>query len=272
MAATQYPEPSDKFLQSRYHFVQLLDVFQRNDFARAKAQSTELVQTILDYLSAFNPSFLTSLNPSPPFDLMLAVFINATWTHPNYTLLIKLFRHYVSVRQTLQTLSPPIFLNDRTRSSEIQVDLPTALQVTQSRIDYIAELTTSLLFSKGQLQLLSAFLTDFASPNFTENEETLSHLGRLALAFGDVPAAVKYFEKVQNPDLKMANTGYVSYFGGNFLEARKQFQEAKSAGPANSDLCLKHAGNLQTDPSEAQGSRKLAPEERSQWPAEPKPV
>jgi hypothetical protein len=268
---SQVAEPTDPFLRYRYDFIQLLDAFERNDFARSKVLANKCTPGILEYLNTFDPAFLTQESPAPPFDHMLLSFMRASANQPTYALFVKLFRHYQRVKAALSALQGRVFLNDCTRSREVAVDQRDALAIVQARIDYLAELAASLLYSGGQHQLLSAFLNDFASPALTDSEETLSQLGRMALACGDGALAVAYFKRVTAKPLATANQGYVSYFGNNFPAARKEFMEARAAGPANADVCLKHAGQLTADPTEPPGpAKKPTPEERTQWPLQPK--
>jgi hypothetical protein len=203
---------------------------------------------------------------------MLLVFIAAACNQPNYALLVKLFRHYQRVKTALEPLVGRVYLNDRTRSQEVVVDSAEALQIVQARINYLAELIASQLYSGGQHQLLSAFLNDFASPTLTDSEETLSQLGRIALAGGDGQLALAYFKRVIiDKALIVANQGYVSYFGNNFVAARKEFGDAKTAGPVNADVCLKHAGQLAVDPTDPQTpTKRPTTEEKTQWPLKPK--
>jgi hypothetical protein len=268
----QVSEVSDPFLRYRHEFIQLLDAFERNDFARSKSLANSFAPGALEYLNAFDPSSLTRASAAPPFDHMLLAFMRASAGQPTYALFVKLFRHYQRVRAAVAALDGRVFLNDCTRPHEVALDQRRALAVVQARIDYLAELVASLLYSGGQHQLLSAFLGDFAAPGLTDSEETLSNLGRLALACGDGAQAVAYFKRVTlNRDLVIANQGYVSYFGNNFPAARKEFLEAKAAGPANPDVCLKHAGQLAADPTEPPGpAKKPTPEERTQWPLPPR--
>lgn len=226
----QLPEPFDPSLHYRHQFVQLLHYFEQNNFPNLDTLGKTFIPEILHYLSTFDLSFLTESRPAPPFDHMLLVFIVSTWTQPTYALLVKLFRDYQRVLSGLSSVSGRVFLNDRTHLREISVECSEAVQIVGARIDYIAELVASLLYSNGQHQLLSAFLTDFASPTQTENEETLSHLGRMALACGDGQLAVAYFKRVvSDKALATANQGYVSYFGNNFTAAQNEFSDAKAA-------------------------------------------
>jgi hypothetical protein len=250
--------------------VQLLDAFTRNDFPLAKVQATKLVQRMLDFIAAFDASYLSTRKASPPFDFILLVFMNTAWSQPRHTLLVRLLRHYVRVKSVVDGLSGAVFLNDRARSREIELSKKDALPIIQARIDYLAELTASLLYSQGDIRMLCAFLTDVATPEIVGTPETLSHLGRIALAFGDFQLANGFFGAVSALELRAANKAYVSYFGGNFLAAKKEFQDAGALAPANSDLCLKRAGQLTADASDMGPARKLSPEERTQWPLDPK--
>jgi hypothetical protein len=272
LSYSQSPEPTDPFLRYRYEFLQLLDPFERNDFARSKSIATKLISEILDYLSRFDPASLASSTAAPPFDLMLLAFMNAESTQPNYSLLVKLFRHYVRLKKSVSGAGPRVFLSDRTRSGEIAVDRTEAVKIVQGRIDYLAELVAAHLYSSGQHQLLSAFLTDFAGPTLTNNEETLSQLGRIALACGDGSLALSYFKRVtEDKGLVVANQGYISYFGSNFTAAKKEFSEAKGAGPANADVCLKYTGQGVSDPVDPPVTpKRQTPEEKTQWPLQPK--
>jgi tetratricopeptide (TPR) repeat protein len=266
-------EPPDAFLRYRYDFIRLLDVFERNDFAHALHQANANLQPMLEYLASFNETHLASYQPAPPFDFLLLTFVVTKGSQPSHSLLIKLFQHYKGIRDLLDGQLPRIFLNDRTRLREVEVDLSEAKRIVQSRVDYLAELATSLLYEKNQWQMLAAFLKDLAPPSITDNEETLSHLGRLCVAFGDGDRAVGYFSKVNAADFRAANQGYINYFTGKFRDALEKFQEAGKKAPSNYQLCAKHAGDLKTDTTETgSGTKKLSPEERSQWPIDPRPA
>jgi len=59
---------------------------------------------------------------------------------------------------------------------------------------------------------------------------------------------------------------------GSFPSAVKGFQAAKARAPQSIEACAKHMGTFTTDPSDAPvATKKKTPEERSQWPAQPKP-
>jgi hypothetical protein len=269
---SQFPEPSDPFLLYRYQFIQLLDHFERNDFSHSKELSSKSIPEVLKYLESFEVSCLLERRPAPPFDHILLVFLVAVRNQSNYAFLVKLFRHYQRIERVLLDMQGRVFLNDRCRSGEILVEAREAVRIIQGRINYVSELIASLLYSDGQYQLLSAFLNDFASPTQTENEETLSQLGRIALAAGDGQLAAGYFKRVKvNQDLVVANQGYVSYFSSDFATARTEFLEAKGSGPANCEVCLKYSGQLVSDPSDSLNvAKRQMQEDKWQWPLRPR--
>jgi hypothetical protein len=242
----------------------------RNDFPLAKVQATKFVQRLLDFIAAFDPSYLSARKPSPPFDFILLVFMNTAWSQPRHTLLVRLLRHCIRVKAFVDGLTGRVFLNDRARSREIELSKSEALPIVQGRIDYLTELVASLFYSQGDIRTLSAFLIDVATPQTVASQETLSHLGRIALAIGDLEIANRFFGAVSAPDMKIANRGYVSYFGGNFLLAKKEFQEVGALAPANVDLCLRRGGQLTADANDMMLAKKLSPEERTQWPLDPR--
>jgi tetratricopeptide (TPR) repeat protein len=262
-------EPTDPFLLYRFRLVQLLEAFEKNDFAQSRQLATSFVPIITDYISSFDSSFLTSTKPSPPFDLMLLTYMCAQASQPSYALLVKLFQHYIRIKAAITPAMALVFLNDRNRSSEIQVPQPEALKIVQGRIDYLAEIITSLLYTSGQHQMLLSFLADFCHWDAGWNDITLGQLGRMALAAGDKLIARKYFNKVSDANQKAANEGYVAFFDGQFPDAQKKFEEAKSAAPENIEACQKYQGMFGKDPMDAAIAKKN-PEERSQWPAQPK--
>ena len=166
-----------------------------------------------------------------------------------------------------------VYLNDMSRRSEIPKSKDDAKATVSARVNYLAEIITSLLYSVGQHRLLQTFIADFCPPggNFTTNEDTLSQLGRMSLACGDMQMAVQFFNRVTQPKLKHANQGYLDFFGGSFQVAKDDFASAGEKAPANIEACAKHMGHFTHDPNDApiQGKR-YTPEEKSQWPAQPK--
>ena len=271
-AATKQP-PEDERLKWRHQFIRLLSMFRQNKFEKQKELADPLVQPLSDFISAFDESFLTSRKDSPPFDLFLLTFMVATPKPiPNHTLLIRLFRHYLSVLQMIKTSSAnPVFLNDRNLSSEVECDKAAAEKIVQARLDYLAELVSSLLYTNDQHQLLQAFMHDFCPPTFTTSEETLSQLGRMAIASGDTDSAAQYFECVKDDALKSANKGYIDFFGNLFEPAKRDFEAAKDRAPKNFEACANHMGLFTADPTDTPVTvKKETAEERTQWPARPK--
>ncbi|KAK8834156.1 hypothetical protein M9Y10_039354 [Tritrichomonas musculus] len=273
LAAHSAEAPTDLFLSYRYQFILLLSSFKANDFENSRKISNSNAASLLDFIHNFNTSLLTNENPQPPFDFFLLVFMTTTSSGPNYSLFISLFQHYNSIKQFLSTYDGQnVFLNDRTRSSEISMSVSDAKTVIQSRIDYLAENIVSILYSTGQLQLLLTFLTDFCMNDFTLNEVTLSQLGRAALACGDNQIASSFFENVKDSNLISANQGYVNFYGNAFANAKKDFDASGSAGPANSDACLKFLGQFTSDPSDQSSisTKRQTAEDKTQWPMQPR--
>lgn len=265
--------PTDPFLRYRHQFILLLSSFKSNNFENSRKISNFNSPSLVQFIQEFNTSLLTSENPQPPFDFLILTFMTTTTSGPNYSLFISLFQHYYSIKQYLSTCeSEKVFLNDRTRPSEISMPISDAKTVIQSRVDYLAENVVSLLYSTGQLQLLLTFLTDFCVKDFTTNEVTLSQLGRAALACGDNQIASNFFEHVKDSNLVSANQGYVNFYGNAFANAKKDFDAAGSAGPANADACLKFLGQFTSDPNEQSSlsSKKQTVEDKTQWPMQPR--
>ena len=259
--------PTDPFLRYRHQFILLLSSFKSNDFENSRKVANFNSPSLLQFIHSFNTSLLTSENPQPPFDFLLLVFMITTTSGPNYSLFISLFQHYNSIKQFLSTYDQDkVFLNDRTRPSEISMPLSDAKVVIQSRIDYLAENIVSLLYSTGQLQLLLTFLTDFCLNEFTTNEITLSQLGRAALACGDNQIASNFFEHVKDSNLISANQGYVNFYGNAFANAKKDFDAE------NSDACLKFLGQFTNDPTEQSSlsSKRQTIDDKTQWPLQPR--
>jgi tetratricopeptide (TPR) repeat protein len=268
----QQRPPEDAFLRYRFQFTEMLQCYHLNDFVRSREIAGARLNDVLEFISGFDVTFLTEEKPSPPFDFMLLVMMNAVSDHPTFSLLLKLREHYVFVKSLITKLpdSDAVFLNDRIKRQEIRTDKRSALVTVQSRIDYCAELVASLLYTARQYQVLISFLNDYCSPTFTDSEETLSHLGRISLAIGDSLRAVKYFERIKNEELKSANQGYLCYFTGEFKRAYDEFVKGKSKSPANFNVCLKYLGQGLGEFIEMSSPKKLSLEESTQWPAQPK--
>ena len=263
-----------KILKYRQQFVLLLASFKTNNFEQLRNISNENSASLIEFIHNFNTDLLKNENPQPPFDFFLLVFMNASNSGPSFSLFIKLFQHYIKIRQFLMNYDgESVYINDRTRQSEIMMPLSDAKSVIQSRINYIAENIVSILYSTGQQQLLLTFLTDFClEDNFIEDEVTLSQLGRSALACGDDEIADRFFSKVKDQQLVSANNGYKNFYGSKFANAKKDFEAAGPAGPSNLEACSKYMGQFTTDPSDqgAGASKKLTAEEKTQWPLQPR--
>ena len=272
LAIASKKEPEDPRLKWRYMFVHMLSAFEQNDFKRQKEIADELVKPLSDFISAFDQSFLTEKKESPPFDLFLLVFMVSTGSQiPNHTLLIRLFQHYVSVLGMIKGGGANVFLNDRNLEKEVECQKDAAVEVVQARLDYLAEVVSSLLYTNDQHHLLQAFMHDFCPPTFTKSEETLSQLGRMAVASGDTDLASQYFEGVKEEALKSANKGYIDFFGSLFEPAKRDFENAKARAPKNFEACAKHMGLFAADPTDVQVTvKKESAEEKTQWPARPK--
>ena len=265
--------PTDPFLKYRHQFILLLSSFKSNDFENSRKIANSNTPILLQFIQNFDTSLLANENPQPPFDFFLLSFMTATTSGPNYSLFISLFQHYNSIKQYLSTYdNDKVFLNDRTRPSEIEMQLSDAKVVIQSRIDYLAENIVSLLYSTGQLQLLLTFLTDFCLNEFTTNEIALSQLGRAALACGDSQIASNFFQHVKDASLISANQGYVNFYSNAFANAKKDFDAAGSSGPANSDACLKFLGQFANDPTDQSSlsSKRQTIDDKTQWPMQPR--
>lgn len=265
--------PDDPFLRWRYLLVQLLVAFEQNDFARQRSLADPLVDPLWEIITSFDETHLISEMDLPPFDLFVLVFmVSKKPGSPNENLLIGLLQYYQNAAVTVsQKRELMWYMNDRNLRQDIACDRAGAQAVVQSRIDYLAELVASILYTNGQYQLLQAFLTDLCPPGFTITEETLSHIGRIAYAIGDSALAGKYFSGVREEALVTANSGYKNFFDGNFEQAKRDFQTAENRGPRNIDACSKHLGTMEADPIEANlALRRESPEDKTQWPAQPK--
>ncbi|OHT14782.1 hypothetical protein TRFO_03075 [Tritrichomonas foetus] len=273
LAAYKAQSPTDNLNIYRFQFVLLLSAFKKNDFENARTVANNNAEVLIKFVDNFDLNLLTNENPQPPFDFLLLTFMNSTTAGPNHSLFIKLFQHYNTIKKYLSEFSgETVFLNDRSRPTEVSMPLDEARNTVQARLDYLAENIASLLYSSGQHQLLLTFLTDFCLENFTTNETTLSQLGRVALACGDNQMASTFFGDVKDEGLKSANQGYISFYSSAFQSARKEFQAAGEKGPANSDACLKYMGQFTTDPSESTAvkAKKQTAEDRTQWPMQPR--
>jgi hypothetical protein len=92
------------------------------------------------------------------------------------------------------------------------------------------------------------------------------------LACGDGQFGLTYFQRV-NADkvLITVNQGYVNYFGNNFIAAKKEFGEARAAGPPNADMGLEYAGEFGAHPTDPLvTTERPTPEKKTQWPLNPK--
>lgn len=271
VTVSNYDPPKDPFLYYRHQLVSLMLLFEQNMVTNQKEYANLLIPGLVKFLIDFDKSFLTEQKDSPPFDLFLLGFMVSSSSTPNYSLLIRLFHHYTSVLAMIDECGDTIYLNDMSRRSEIAKSKEDAKTTVHARINYLAEIITSLLYSVGQHRLLQTFIADFCPLDFTTDEDTLSQLGRMSLACGDMQMAVQFFTKVADPKLKSANQGYMDFFGGSFQAAKDDFANAKEKAPANIEACSKHMGHFTHDPNETpiQGKRH-SPEEKSQWPAQPK--
>lgn len=271
LAISKCEQPKDAFLCFRHQLISLMSLFEQNMVTNQKEYANILVPTLVKFLIEFDKSFLTEQKDSPPFDLFLLGFMVSSSSTPNYSLLIRLFHHYTNVLAMIDECGDTVYLNDMSRRSEITKSKEDAKATVRARINYLAEIVTSLLYSVGQHRLLQTFIADFCPPGFTTNEETLSQLGRMSLACGDMQMAVQFFNEVTDPKLKSANQGYMDFFGGSFQAAKEDFANAKEKAPTNIEACSKHMGHFTHDPNETpmQGKRQTA-EEKSQWPAQPK--
>jgi hypothetical protein len=93
----------------------------------------------------------------------------------------------------------------------------------------------------------------------------------MALAAGDKSTAQSYFGCVHEDEPQSAaNEGYSKFFAGDFAGAQKEFERAKGAAPENTEACQKYQGQFGGGAIEGPTTKKLSPEERSQWPAQPK--
>ena len=273
LSAMVRPMPEDARLRWRYQLVLLLSAFEQNDFARQREMAESLVDPLWLFITSFDESYLTSEKDSPPFDLFLLVFMIARKQNaPSHNLLIGLFQYYQNMAKLIKEKSDIMwFLNDRNLRKDAACDRTTAQRILQTRMDYLAEVVASLLYTNGQYQLLQAFLADLCPPGFTTTEETLSHLGRVAIATGDGGLAAKYFDGVQDECLKSANAGYKNFFDGVFDQAKRDFQNARQRGPRNIDACSRHMGSFDPDTNDPSLSpRREGSEEKTQWPAHPK--
>ena len=271
--ASSCETPKEKKELFEHQFILLLSSFKENKFDVSCQIANENVNFLCETIDNFQESNLKNEVPQPAFDFYLLTFLNATSAGPNHTLLIKLFQHYNKIKKILSESSDEsVFLNDRTRPSEVKLSIDEARNVIQARLDYLAENIVSLLYSNLQHSLLLTFISDFCLDNFTKNEITLSQLGRVALACGDSQIANTFFNEVQDPSLQAANKGYISFYESSFQNAYNQFKEAGEAGPANPDACLKYLGQFSTDPSEQAPPKvkKQTPEDRTQWPMQPR--
>jgi len=182
-----------------------LSLFGQNEFEKQKQLANSLVRELVGFVRDFDSSFVSGPRDSPPFDLLLLTFMVSSDPAGNHTLLVSLFQHYTAVLGMVKASSGSVHLNDRNQKSEMQCDTDSAISIVRARVDYLAELTVSLLHSNGQHLLLQAFLAELCPPSFTDCEGTLSHLGRMALACGDARSAALYFAKVQDGELVSAN-------------------------------------------------------------------
>jgi hypothetical protein len=236
MAYTQFPDPVDPFLAYRRNLVQLLGPYILGAKKETVQFASAFLAPMIEHITNFDESYLTARKPSPPFDLLLLTFLNAVADQPPTIHLTQLFQHYQRVKRMIISQSADrVFLNDRIHTSEIEMAKEESLKIVQSRIDYLAELITTLIYNDSDHQLLRAFLTQFCPPSVPESEQTLSHIGRIIVASGEAVTAARYFERVQQTELKTANAGYIAVFEDRMEDAQRLFHEAGASAPANAD-------------------------------------
>ncbi|KAH0790732.1 hypothetical protein GPJ56_005327 [Histomonas meleagridis] len=276
--ALKYVAPqNDLFLLYRYQFIQLLYYFRTNTFDRLNELANSHIENLVEIIRSTDyKNCIFSEIPTPPFDFFILTFMSSTNASTSKTSLYTLlFQHYIKINELLNNAksSQNIYLNDRTRSSDISVSVDEAKTIVQDRINFVSELFVSYLFSQGQIDLLISFLREHLPPSFVKDEKALSHLGRIAAACGEQAISQSYFDLVKDSSLKSANKGYQQFLEKSFTESRQSFSRAGASAPAKTDAIGQHTCELVVDPTGSTFAPKpKTPEERSQWPLQPTPI
>ena len=261
LAIESKQEPDDQFLKYRYQFCQLLSQFRQNETNQAKELANAFLPICLEYVDSWD-SF--DEKPAPNFDFLVLVSMLSVSTLPTHSLFIKLFGHVMQQYRILNEMKEDtVIMKETTFSDESKMKRTDAIVKLESRIDFIAELTASLLQTHRQSTLLLSFLLDICPPTILHSEITKSHIGQAALQTGDFNLAQKYFELVKDPKLRAANEGFKQFYLGKFAEAKQNFEISN----INFKACDQYLGRIPND--EPSLTKKPTPEEKSQWPASP---
>jgi len=266
--------PKDITLLYRFNMVTLMSLFKQNKFSDLHQHANAYYPSIVDYLKKWNEEYLDPGQPAPPFDFMMLISMTSNQGFPAYEKFLQLFKFYRNLLQCLSNMIPErqIRLTDCARPNEMMMTVSKAKDIVAARCDYIAENIVSYLYSNNHNDILITFLDDFYPCQLVNSDSTLSHLGRAALACGDIKRAQSYFMCVKDSNQQTANNGYISFYDCQFRSAHSSFSKARRpAIPTDIDICRLHMGESVGDLSETTSTpKKPTLESRTQWPSMPK--
>ena len=268
--------PSDPTLHFRFNLITLMSFFKQNLFEELSKHANAYILSTLDFISSWNVEYLDPGLPSPPFDLLFLTCITSTKEYSNDDKLIKLLKHYEIVLNELNKMNEEriIRLTDCTKPTEMMMNVLKSKNIIISRIEFLIENITTLLYSMNDFELLFTFIENHCNPLKITSDSTLSHLGRIILAAGDHILSKNYFQLVKDQNFINSNLGYILFYESKFIESYKCFQNCKPPSiPSDIDPCRMHSGEILIDLNETTiNPKKPLPETRSRWPLQPKPL